>query len=74
MDIPVVRLMASDAERPLVTEQDDLLAASPESAGQQRQIASALAEITAETVDTAASAIGRVAANAVTVKFLARQV
>lgn len=65
------------AHATLVTEQGDLLAASLESAGQQRQIASELAEITAETagtVDTAASAIGRVAANAVAVKVLARQV
>lgn len=61
----------------LVTEQDDLLAASLENAGRQRSIAAELAGITADTtgtVDLAAAAIGRVGANAVAVKVLARQV
>lgn len=61
----------------LVIEQDDLLAASRDGAGRQRAIAIELAGITADssgTVDLAASAIGRVGANAVAVKMLARQV
>lgn len=61
----------------LVVEQDELLATSLESAGRQRDIAAELAGITAETVgtvDAAAAAIGRVGANAVAVKVLARQV
>ena len=61
----------------LVTEQNDLLAASLDSAGRQRRVAAELAEITAgtaRTVATAAAAIGRVGANAVAVKVLARQV
>lgn len=61
----------------LVQDQDHLLAASLQSAGQQRQIASELAHITADTagtVDRAASAIGRVGANAVAAKVLARQI
>lgn len=61
----------------LVQEQDFLLAGSLQSAGQQRQIASELAEITADTagtVDCAAAAIGRVGANAVAAKVLARQI
>lgn len=65
------------AHAELVTEQDGLLAASFVSAGQQRQIASELVDITADaatTIDTAAAAIGRVGANAVAVKVLARQV
>lgn len=65
------------AHAALVTEQDDLLTAGLESAGQQRCIASELAEITADTagiVDMAAAAIGRVGANAVAAKILARQI
>ena len=61
----------------LVTEQNDLLATSLASAGRQRDVAGELAGITAETagtVDMAAAAIGRVGANAVAMKVLARQV
>lgn len=61
----------------LVEEQDALLAAALDGAGRHRRIASELAGITAETAATvheAASAIGRVGANAVAVKVLARQV
>lgn len=60
----------------LVMEQDDLLATSLEHATRQRDTAVELAAITSqtvETVDQAASAIGRVGANAVAVKILARQ-
>ena len=65
------------AHAALVTEQDDLLAAALESASEQRRIASELAEITGDTagtVDMAAAAIGRVGANAVAAKVLARQI
>lgn len=65
------------AHAALVKEQDDMLVASMQSACQQRDIASELADITASTagtVDLAASAIGRVGANAVAVKVLARQI
>ena len=61
----------------LVVGQDELLAASSTSAMQQHETATQLASITAETadvVDTAAAAIGRVGANAVAVKLLARQI
>jgi methyl-accepting chemotaxis protein len=60
----------------LVLEQDELLTASLEHAVGQRQTAMDLATITTETiatVDQAAAAIGRVGANAVAVKVLARQ-
>lgn len=60
----------------LVLEQDDLLTASLEHAVGQRQTARDLAAITTETVatvDQAAAAIGRVGANAIAVKVLARQ-
>lgn len=60
----------------LVLEQDELLTASLAHAIEQRQTAQDLAIITTETaatVDQAAAAIGRVGANAVAVKVLARQ-
>ena len=60
----------------LVIEQDDLLVTSLGSATQQRDTAVELAAITAEmagTVERTASAIGRLGANAVAVKMLARQ-
>lgn len=60
----------------LLVEQDALLITSLEHAARQRDAAMELATITAATVgtvDQAASAIGRVGANAVAVKVLARQ-
>lgn len=60
----------------LVLDQEDLLSTSLESAMRQRDAAGELATITAETtgtIDRAALAIGRVGANAVAVKMLARQ-
>lgn len=60
----------------LLHEQDDLIVASLSVAGQQREAAIALSEITGEiatALDAAAHAIGRVGAGAVTAKVLARQ-
>ena len=60
----------------LVVEQDELLTTSLDQATRQRGIAVELSAITAEavgTVEQAASAIGRVGANAVAVKILARR-
>lgn len=65
------------AHADLVTGQDLLLAASTTSARQQHDTARELTTITADTaevVDTAAAAIGRVGANAIAVRLLARQI
>jgi methyl-accepting chemotaxis protein len=65
-----------DAYGVFLAERDDLLAVSLGHATRQRDTSVELAAITAETVgtvDQAASAIGRVGANAVAVKVLARQ-
>jgi methyl-accepting chemotaxis protein len=65
-----------DAYDGFLSERDDLLASSLDHATRQRDTSMELAAITAdtaETLDQAASAIGRVGANAVAVKVLARQ-
>ena len=65
------------AHADLVTSQGALLTASTTSARQQHETARELTAITADTaavVDAAATAIGRVGANAIAVKLLARQV
>ena len=64
------------AHEALTVEQDKLLSASLGQAMRQREAAVELAMITADTADAAdrtATAIGRVGANAVAVKILARQ-
>ena len=61
----------------LVANQTDLLGSALDSAGRQRETASALAALAAEgadRVDAAASSIGRVGATAVAVKMLAREI
>ncbi|MBY9064201.1 hypothetical protein K7957_14760 [Sphingomonas yunnanensis] len=68
--------MVVAAHEALVIKQDELLSASLEQAQRQRETAAALASITegtAEAADRTAAAIGRVGANAVAVKLLARQ-
>lgn len=65
------------AHEALAAEQDDLLSASLDQAQRQHEVAAELATITADTADTAdrtAVAIGRVGANAVAAKMLARQI
>ncbi len=65
------------AHTSLVVRQDDLLVASLAGARHQRDTATELVSITAQTsstIDAAATAIGRVGANAVAVKLLARQI
>lgn len=74
-DVGAVNAVAAAYEA-LVVEQDDLLAGSLVHATRQRATAVELATITVESVgtaDRAAAAIGRVGANAVAVKMLARQ-
>lgn len=65
------------AHEALAAEQDELLFASLNQAQRQHEAAAELATITADTADTAdrtAVAIGRVGANAVAAKMLARQI
>lgn len=64
------------AHEALAAEQDELLLASLDQAQRQREAAAELVTITTDTVDTVdrtAAAIGRVGANAVAAKMLARQ-
>lgn len=64
------------AHEALTVEQDRLLSVSFNQAQRQREVAAELAMITADTADAAdrtATAIGRVGANAVAAKMLARQ-
>lgn len=65
------------AHEAMAVEQDKLLSASLDQAQRQHETAAELAKITADTADTAdrtAVAIGRVGANAVAAKMLARQI
>jgi len=64
------------AHEALAAEQDELLITSLDQARRQREAAAELLMITTDTVDTVdrtAAAIGRVGANAVAARMLARQ-